>query len=189
MKKEIEIQIIIKNPIEVERKIKEIGKFIEVQKQVDKYFVPPHRDFFAKEPPIEYLRIRQEKGKNHLNYSFCHFGKNNWLGETDEYETRIEKPKIVEEIFKKIGLIHKVTVIKTRKYFKCGDFEVTLDNVRGLGDFMEIEAKKNFGSVKKTKNACLNFLKNLNIEYKFKSQAGYPRMLYRKLKKIKNAKN
>ncbi|PIQ06664.1 MAG: hypothetical protein COW72_01780, partial [Candidatus Nealsonbacteria bacterium CG18_big_fil_WC_8_21_14_2_50_37_10] len=117
MKQEVELQIIIKDPIKVERKLRKAGKFIGVRRQVDEYFVPPDRDFFKKEPPLEYLRVRFEKGKNHLNYSFLRFGKNGWLRATDEYETLVEKPEIVEEIFKKIGLIPKITVIKTRKYF------------------------------------------------------------------------
>jgi len=146
----------------------------------------PNRDFFAKEPPIEYLRIRFENGKNHLNYSFLHFDRKGWLKKTDEYETLIERPEIVEDIFKKIGLIPKVTVIKTRKYFDCGNFEITLDWVRGLGNFMEIEAKKNFGGINKTRKACLNFLNTLNIEYEMRTQMGYPRMLYRKLENKKN---
>ncbi|MDI6883275.1 MAG: class IV adenylate cyclase [Patescibacteria group bacterium] len=124
-----------------------------------------------------------KKGKNHLNYSFLHFGKDGWLEVTDEYETPVERPEIVEEIFKKIGLIPKVTVIKTRKYFDCGNFEVTLDRVKNLGNFMEIEARRDFGSITKTRKACLDFLKNLNIKYEMRPQMGYPRMLYRKLKK------
>ncbi len=185
MKQEIELQIIIKNPAGVERKLRKIGKFNGTRKQIDKYFVPPYRDFFKKEPPIEYLRVRYEKSKNHLNYSFLHFGKDDWLMSTDEYETLVKKPEIVDEIFKKIGLIHKVTVIKTRKYFDCGNFEVTLDKVKGLGNFMEIEAKRSFGSITKTRKACLAFLKKLNIKYELRLQMGYPRMLYRKLKKKK----
>lgn len=183
MYKEVEVQVIIKNSAEVERKLRKIGKFIKTRKQIDKYFVPQYRDFFAKEPPVEYLRVRFEKGKNYLNYSFLHFGKDGWLRATDEYETLVEKPEIVEKIFQKIGLIPKVTVIKTRKYFDCGDFEVTLDKVKNLGNFMEIEAKRNFGNVEKTRKACLDFLKNLNIKYEMRAQMGYPRMLYRKIKK------
>lgn len=183
MHQEVELQIIIKNPTAIEKKLRKVGKFVGARKQVDKYFVLPYRDFFVKEPPIEYLRVRFEKSKNHLNYSFLHFGKDGWLRATDEYETLVEKPKIVEEIFTKIGLIPKITVIKTRKYFDCGDFEATLDRVRGLGDFMEIEAKKSFGSIGKTRKACLDFLKRLNIKYEMRAQMGYPRMLYRKLEK------
>jgi len=185
MNQEVEIQAIIKNPKEVEKKLRKIGEFIKIRKQVDKYFVPPYRDFFAKEPPLEYLRVRFEKDKNHLNYSFLHFGKDGWLRVTDEYETFVDKPEIVEKIFQKIGLLPKVTVIKTRKYFDCGDFEVTLDKVKGLGNFMEIEARKNFGSIAKTRKACLDFLKNLYIKYEMRAQMGYPRMLYRKLEKKK----
>lgn len=180
---EIEIQAIIKNPKEAEKRLKKVGKHIKTRKQIDKYFVPPQRNFFAKEPPIEYLRVRYERGKGHLNYSFLHFGKNGWLRKTDEYETLVEKSEIVDKIFKKIGLIPKVTVVKTRKYFDCGNFEVTLDQIRGLGNFMEVEAKKDFGGVNKTRKACLDFLNNLNIKYETKRLMGYPRMLYRKLKK------
>lgn len=183
MHQEVELQIIIKNPVAIERKLKKVGKFVGARKQVDKYFVPPYRDFFKKEPPIEYLRVRYEKDRNHLNYSFLHFGKDGWLRATDEYETLVEEPKVVEEIFKKIGLVPKVTVIKTRKYFDCGDFEVTIDKVKGLGNFMEIEAKKNFGGLDKTRKACLDFLKKLNMKYEMRAQMGYPRMLYRKLEK------
>jgi len=78
-----------------------------------------------------------------------------------------------------------VTVIKNRAYFDCGDFEVTLDQIKDLGDFMEIEANKDFGGLQKTRKACLDFLKTLNIEYEMKRLMGFPRMLYRKLKRKK----
>lgn len=181
MNKEIEIQVKIKDPSDVEKKLERVGKFVKTRKQTDKYFVPPQRDFFTKEPPTEYLRIRQEKDGNHLNYSFVHFDDNNQMLSTDEYETFVDNPETIKEIFEKIGLIFKIKVVKTRKYFDCGNFEVTLDHIENLGDFMEVEAKKDFGGAEKTREACLNFLKNLNIEYTLKPLAGYPRMLYRKL--------
>lgn len=180
---EVEIQVVIKDPKKVEERLIEVGKFIKTRKQKDKYYVTPDRNFFDKDAPNEYLRIRYEDESNHLNYSYLHFDKKGWLMATDEYETKVEKPEIVEEIFKKIGMILKVTVIKTRKYFKCGDFEVTLDKIENLGEFMEVEAKKDFGGVVKTRKACEDFLKSLEIEYEMKKEAGYPRMLYKKLNK------
>jgi len=180
---EVEIQVIIKNPEKAETRLNEVWKFVKSRKQVDKYFVLPHRDFFAKDPPIEYLRVRHEEGKNHLNYSFLHFRDDGWLRSTDEYETLVDEPEVVEEIFEKIGLVLKVTVKKTRKYFDCGDFEVTLDQIENLGDFMEVEAKKDFGGIDKTRKACEDFLNSLNVEYEIQKEMGYPRMLYRKLYK------
>jgi len=180
---EVEIQAQIKNPKDIEKKLQKVGKFIKVREQKDIYFVTPQRNFFAKFAPTEYLRVRYEKDKSHLNYSFLHFKKNGWLNATDEYETLVEKPEIIEAVFKKIGLIPKVTVIKTRKYFICGDFEVTLDDIKGLGNYMEVEAKKNFGNIDKTRKACSDFLNNLGVEYEVRKEMGYPRMLYQKLHK------
>lgn len=179
---EVEIQVIIKNPKKAEARLNKVGKFVKSRQQTDKYFVLPYRNFFDKDTPDEYLRIRHEKDKNHLNYSFLHFGKDGWLKNTDEYETLVDKPEVAEEIFQKIGLIPKVIVKKIRKYFDCGDFEVTLDKIENLGNFMEVEAKKDFGGVSKTRKACEDFLKNLNVEYDIQKDMGYPRMLYKKFK-------
>jgi adenylate cyclase class 2 len=182
MNQEIEIQVRINNPEAAEKEIFKFGKFIKERQQKDVYFVLPQRDFFAKDPPDEYLRVRYEKDKNHLNYSFIHFQDNGLILATDEYETLVEKPEIVEEIFNKIGLIPKVVVKKLRKYFQCEDFEVTLDNIEGLGNFMEVEAKKDFGSAEITRKHCEEFLNKLNIEHETEHDQGYPRMLYKKLK-------
>lgn len=183
MNQEVEIQVKIKNPDAAEKEILKFGSFAKEKNQSDQYYVLSNNNFFKIEPPVEYLRVRREEGKNHLNYSFLHFKKDGWLSHTDEYETIIEKPEIVEQIFDKIGLIAKIKVVKNRKYFKCGDFEVTLDRIENLGDFMEVEAKKDFGGVDATRKACENFLRKLNIKYELNKDAGYPRMLYKKIYK------
>jgi len=178
---EVEIQVIIKDPVSAQSKLEKIGKFVRSRQQTDKYFVTPQKNFFAKDMPDEYLRVRYEGDRSHLNYSFIHFQSNGWIDSTDEYETIVDKPEVVEEIFNKIGLIPKVTVQKTRKYFDCGDFEVTLDEVKDLGNFMEVEAKKDFGGVAKTRKACEDFLNNLGIDHINNQEKGYPRLLYKKL--------
>lgn len=45
MNQEVEIQVKIKNPGEVEKKLRKIGKYLGTKKQIDKYFVPSNRDF------------------------------------------------------------------------------------------------------------------------------------------------
>jgi len=183
MNQEVEIQIKIEDPVAVEKEILKFGSFVKERDQIDQYYVLSTRNFFDAEPPIEYLRVRRENEKNHLNYSFLHFNNDGWLNCTDEYETIVENPEIVEQIFNKIGLIPKIKVVKNRKYFRCGDFEVTLDRIENLGDFMEIEAKKDFGEISATRKACEDFLQKLNIEYELNKDAGYPRMLYKKIYK------
>ena len=109
---------------------------------------------------------------------FCHFNKNEELIMTKEYETIVQNPKMIEQILQKLGMACKITVAKTRKYFEIDGFEIVLDNIKELGDFIEIEAKKDFGSVEKNKKACQDLLKKLNIKHKFVKRPGYPRMIY-----------
>ncbi len=184
MNQEVEIQAIIKNPKEAEKKLKKVGKYLKARKQVDKYFVPSNKDYFKIDPPVEYIRVRYEKDKSHINYSFVRFDRNLKLVAANEYETLVGEPKMAESMFQKIGLIPKVTVVKIRKYFDCDDFEVVLDQVKGLGNFIEVEAKKDLGGVKKTRQACQKFLDDLNVKYEVLKLMGYPRLLHLKQKGI-----
>ena len=185
MNKEVEIRVIIKKPFQVEKKLLEIGKFVKSGKQIDKYFVPPQNDFFAQKPTLEYLRVRYERDKGYLGYSFCHTDKEGHLLSTDEHETLVEKADVAEEILLKMGMVPKVTVIKTRKYFEIDEFKVTLDHIAELGYFLEIEAKKDFGGSEKTLEACFKILNKLDIEYKKSPQMGYPDMILKMSKKSK----
>ena len=46
---------------------------------------------------------------------------------------------------------------------------------------MEVEAKKDFGGIEITRKHCEEFLNKLEIQYEQNKDAGYPRMLYKKL--------
>lgn len=188
MNKEVEIQVKIKNPAEAERKIRKIAKYLGSRIQVDKYFNPPHKNYFSRYQPLEYIRIRSEKNKNHFAYTCLHFDTNDRykLLATNEYETEIKNPDILEEILIKTGFVHVLTVKKRRKYFNRGNFILNLDNVKGLGDFLEIEAKRVIKNIKNTHRLVVKFLEHLKIDYEFNAKkAGYPKMLFHKLKKRK----
>lgn len=180
MKEEIEIKAVLKNPKEVERKLRKISRFIGEKKQVDEYFVPRHKDFFAKDQVVEYLRVRHEKGKNNVGYHFCHMGRKGELLKTDEYETEVKDPKMMSLILKKLDMANRVTVAKQRKYFEYKNFEIVLDNVRALGNFIEIEAKKPAGSVEMTKKKCYGLLEELGADWEKAPNKGYPDMIIEK---------
>jgi adenylate cyclase, class 2 len=189
MNKEVEIQVKIKNPADAERKIRKAAKYLGERQQIDHYFNPPHKNYFAIDPAIEYIRVREEKNKNQLEYQYLVFDKKDpyKLITTREYGLNIEKPLDLIEILEKIGLKLLMVVKKQRKYFDLGKFLVMIDQVNGLGTYMEIEAKKIIKNEKYTKDLCKKMLENLKIDYIFKpGQGGYPRMLY--LKKYKNIK-
>jgi len=180
MNKEIEIVVRVRNPKKVEKDISRIAIFVRETRQVDKYFVPKDKDFFKEKLVNEFLRVRYDGDKSHVNYSYCHFDKDNHYLSADEYESVVENPEDVEELLKRIGMIHKVTVDKTRKYFEYEHFEITLDYIKGLGYFIEIEAKKDFGGAEKTRDKCYETLNKLNINYEACSDMSYPERVLEK---------
>jgi predicted adenylyl cyclase CyaB len=182
MNEEIEIKVFLKNQKEVEEKLKNIAKFVKEKKQTDEYFVPKHKDFFKFNPVTEYLRVRNENGKNCIEYMFCHFDKEGWLVKTDEYKLKIDDTEMASEILKKLEMIHKVTVTKVRKVFDYKDFEVCIDFIKELGYFIEVEAKKMLGSLEETKKKCYDVLSEIGADWEQTKNMGYPLMILDKKK-------
>ncbi|MCX6707687.1 MAG: class IV adenylate cyclase [Candidatus Woesearchaeota archaeon] len=182
MNEEIEIKVSVKNLGKAEEKLRKIARFVKAKDQKDEYFMPPNKDYFAEKPTKEYFRVRNEKGKGHINYSFCHYGKDGKLLKTDEYETDINDPETMSVILGKIGMIKKVIVEKHRKMFEYKDFEICLDEIKGLGFFVEVEAKKMMGSPEETKRKCYEILEEIGADWKDAPNMGYPDMVIRKEK-------
>jgi len=184
---EVEIKIKIDNFDEIKERVAQKGKLIKSINQVDEYYIPSHRDFFAQKPfPVEWLRIRTNPDKVVFEYDLS-INKNE-KGEQEcaqEYETEISDPEEFRKILNFLDFKKVVVVDKQREYWNCGDIEVALDKVKDLGSFIEAEAKGDFKNTAEAKMACVNFLKNLGIEDVKGKQInkGYP-VLY--LEKNKN---
>jgi adenylate cyclase class 2 len=178
---EVEIKIKIDNFEEIKTKVSSIGKLVKAIKQIDDYYIPSHRDFFALKPhPVEWLRIRTNPDKVVFEYDKSINKKDD--GEQDcaeEYETGISD---VEEFKKILGFLDfkkVITVEKQREYWMCGDIEVALDYIKDLGYFIEAEAKGDFKDLEEAKKACIDFLESLGIDDVKNNQIrkGYPQLL------------
>ena len=184
---EVEIKIEIDNFDEIKKKVAEKGSLIKSINQIDEYYIPSHRDFFAQKPfPVEWLRIRTNPDKTIFEYDLS-INKNE-KGEQEcaqEYETEISDPEEFRKILNFLDFKKVVVVDKQREYWNCGDIEVALDKVKDLGSFIEAEAKGDFKNTAEAKTACIDFLKSLGIEDAISKQInkGYP-VLY--LEKNKN---
>ena len=68
---------------------------------------------------------------------------------------------------------------KEREIWNCGNLEFCLDKVKGLGFFIEIEAKGNFKNPAEAKKTCYEFLNKLGIDVKSENiiNTGYPVLL------------
>ena len=162
---EVEIKVKIDNFEEIKEKISKIGKLIKSIKQIDDYYVPSHRDFFAHKPhAIEWLRIRTNPDKVVWEYTRSINQRDD--GDYDyaeEYEIEILNKEELKKILNFLDFKKSVTIEKYREYWMCGGIEVALDNVTELGHFIEAEAKGDFKDEKEAKEECIKFLENLGI--------------------------
>ncbi|MEI8174541.1 MAG: class IV adenylate cyclase [bacterium] len=184
---EVEVKIKIDNFKEIKKKVSAIGKLKKNIKQIDDYYIPYQRDFFAQKPhPTEWLRIRTNPDKIVFEYDKSMKVKSDGgQGYAEEYETEISNVKEFKKILGFLDFKKVVTVEKQREYWMCGNMEVALDYITGLGHFIEAEAKGNFKNTKEAKKACIKFLENLGIKDVENNQikTGYPQLLLDSKKK------
>ncbi|MFA5878510.1 MAG: class IV adenylate cyclase [Candidatus Staskawiczbacteria bacterium] len=166
MNVEIEIKIAVESLDKVRARVLTVGKLVKSINQIDEYYIPSHRDFFAQKPhPTEWLRIRTNPDK--VIFEYDKSINKNASGEqecAEEYETEISSPEEFRKILAFLDFKKVITVDKQREYWNCGDLEVALDNVKDLGCFIEVEAKGNFKDNGEAKKACFNFLEELGIQ-------------------------
>ncbi|MFA5358527.1 MAG: class IV adenylate cyclase [Patescibacteria group bacterium] len=182
---EVEIKISTPNLNATREIVRQKGSLVRAIRQIDEYYIPIQRDFFAQKPfPVEWLRIRHNPDKTIFEYDRSINKRKNGAQEyAEEYETEISNPDEFKKILGFLDFKHVITVDKQREYWLCGDLEIALDSVKDLGDFIEVEAKGNFESSSAAKTACLNFLSELGTSQFEEINKGYPVLLLEKRQK------
>lgn len=173
---EIEIQVNIENNKPLIDFLESNAKFISEKHQIDEYFSPSHRNFINIRPVREWLRLRNSGGKYSINYKNWYFDKNGKSSYCDEYESEIKDLGQVKKILNTLNFRPLVRVDKLRKTWKYKDYEIAIDLVKNLGDFVEIEY---IGKNENTKpeiitQKMVGFLKELNCGKIKRNYVGYP---------------
>lgn len=173
---EIEIQVNIENPKPLIEFLEKNGNFQSEKHQVDEYFSPAHRDFLGVRPVKEWLRLRDTDGKYSINYKNWHFDESGKSQYCDEFETKIEDIEQVRKILSVLNFKSIVIVDKSRKAWAYKDYEVAVDSVKGLGDFVEIEyiGKDDKVEPKKITKEMINLLKKIGCGKIIRNYVGYP---------------
>ena len=93
-----------------------------------------------------------------------HFEGKLWVY-SDEYETKIGDPNVLEKIIEMIGLEVLIRVHNKRKVYSYKDFEIELEDVENLGVFIEVEKLSNSSNDEMTiKKEIREFIKSLNLK-------------------------
>lgn len=145
-------------------------------RQVDEYFSPAHRDFVATRPAVEWLRLRKSGDKASINFKYFHFDDKGNSQYCDEYETSVGDEQQMQKMFAALDVKSLVVVDKTRTIYQYEDFEVSLDQVEGLGDFVEVEYKGKAGAEEagKITDSMVAFLKQHGVGKIQRNYVGYP---------------
>lgn len=179
--KEIEIQVQVEKSKKLLAFLEKNAQFIGQERQLDVYYEPAHRKFTNVRPILEWLRLRKSSAKFSINYKCWHYDKNGKSHYCDEYETKVEDLSQAKKIFKVLNMKKLVTVDKVRKIWMHKDYEISIDSIKGLGDFVEIEYK---GKPTKQKPSVITakmikFLKEFNPGKISINYVGYPfQLLY-----------
>lgn len=177
--KEIEIQMRVENVSALMDFLQAKAEFKAEKKEVDEYYTPAHRDFLAIRPVKEWLRLRDRDGKFTINYKDWHYEANGQSNYCDEYETVVENIETMRSILAALNCKVIVRVEKVRKTWIYGDYEIDIDSVVGLGDFVEIEYAGTDFEVdpKAVTDQMVEFLRDRNCGKIERNYQGYPFLL------------
>jgi len=135
---EIEIKARVENLEKIKRSLEELGfKLVRKEYQKDNYFRSTLRNF---EQTGEVLRVREQiPGYNLITYKGPR--DKSEMKVREEIEVKIENSPDVIKLLHKLGFEMWVTLEKEREMYQFSKFLVSLDKVRDIGNFLEIEIK------------------------------------------------
>jgi len=173
---EIEIQVNIEDNKPLIDFLEKNADFKKETHQIDEYFYPVHRNFIKVRPVKEWLRLRDSGGKYSINYKNWYFDEDGKSRHCDEYETEIKDLTQLKKILDVLNFKSIVKVDKIRKVWIYKDYEIAVDSVRGLGNFVEIEyiGEDKKVNPKKITEEMINFLKNIGCGKIKRNYVGYP---------------
>lgn len=172
---EIELKFPLNNILALTKKLNLKAKQVEKNNyQKDSYYIPPHRDFLAKKPVSEWLRIRHTKKDVFLAYKKWHNQNNQKALSCYEIETKISDNDALKKILESLNFKKIIDVEKTRTTWKYKNTVISIDKVTEIGNFLEIEASGKFESRAKAVEHLYNILGELNADVGEQDFQGYP---------------
>ncbi|MCR4280476.1 MAG: class IV adenylate cyclase [Candidatus Komeilibacteria bacterium] len=160
MNHEIEIKFRVRNKPRFLRRLKKLGITLREKKHLlDLYYSPPGKKFIGRNPR---LRIRKNMTTGTASFEY-HQPVGLYGGE--ETEVTISDGDMMDLILRQFKFREEARVDKVRTVYEHREMNVDLDEVKGLGTFVEIEimnAKNKTRAVKEIKKAALELGLSLN---------------------------
>ncbi|MFC4358933.1 class IV adenylate cyclase [Halobium salinum] len=139
--------------------------------QRDTYYDAPHRDFAETD---EALRVRRERrvGADEASKQGDETTKVTYKGPLvddssktrEEHETVVADDEAMAGILDGLGYEPAAVVEKERTFYALGDATVTLDRVRDLGEFVEVEREATEDEVDDVRESVFETLRSLDLD-------------------------
>lgn len=180
MQKEVEIKIKIdKRDVDILNNWLNLNtKFLGVLKITDYYLNNPDSSFYSDSPKgykeaLNFLRIRITDKDSFITFKKRNIDKEGETLSVNEVETKIGDGNKTIEIFKQLNFSDTIELKKKRYVYIYDIFEIVLDEVEGLGSFIEIELKNYSGEVKPGIQKIYDLLKTIGIKNFVQYDYGY----------------
>ncbi len=121
------------------------------------------------------LRIRQQNGKSIFTI------KQTGINDLDSFEreTQIADPEEMREAILLMGYSEAVRINKVRKKTMYQGYEICLDQVENLGNFVEVEKITENEDPEKVQSELFEFLKQCGVSESDRVLTGYDTLIYR----------
>ena len=158
---EIEIKAICRDLEKLKKVILSFGAIEDKEKhQIDEYYNHPNRDL---RKTNEYIRLRYKPMGGDCTFAY-HINLSD--GVNNEFEVNIDNLKTFKQILDNLGFKLLGIIDKKRKTYRLRDFKITLDEVKDIGNFIEIEVEGNESEIAQKKASCISMAEELCIDEK-----------------------
>jgi len=182
MSKEIEIRFELLNLDELTNYLNVNANKISETYQIDTYYDNPLSSFVKDFDHIyDWLRVRNENGVFSLNYK-------HWLpdGEIirtycEEQEILVSSAKDMNQLLENLGFKVLVVVNKRRTVWLYNEYEIAIDVVADLGEYIEIEYKgRTIDDVHAIHRSLYDVLSEISADVGLEDHGGYGFKLMKK---------
>ena len=181
--KEIEVKARIDNADELVKKAQNFGFcFTEVTTQKDIIFLPEGIKFSEIRSGVPVVRVRNQNGQK-ITLTL----KKRLENELNKIEHEIVASDDVEaaKILENLNLYEVVRVDKNRREGHFNDLGICIDEVEGLGSFVEMEKLCEEGDGLKIQAELFALLKSFGVKDEDRVHNGYDTLIYNKLNPIR----
>jgi len=151
----------------------------KLEDQFNSFYFELIHDIYYKVKPRTSLRLRSiDDILDQLTYKQDIYKGKEWIY-SDEYETEVDfigMKKILDKLFD----VYVELRIK-RYYIDTDNYKIVIDQVKGLGNFLEVERKKKARDIDKAKQEIRDFIKTLDLDLGQELNKGKPELMAEKV--------